>query len=280
MKEETRSGRSAGLRWEALLVAILIAACTSAVGYRAWAQCSPGEEESPRGRTAGRYVEAVEQGLTCYPAQMSATEGRWTFLLRGAGAFAIEGGRLVVDDSEYPAARLSYPTPGSVLVDFEYPALSADETAELVVESEGQTSANFAIRVVRPTEVSRDRRQPNRVRVQLRSWTLIYPLHGFGRDRKIDGRRIEEVAGDEEFLGILMDLGIEKIRKVISRYAEDDSVHWDNRYQRENILGGKQLRQYLMFFDPERSEAAYKEIFLAFPQVEGAFVNEDRNRGR
>ena len=40
-------------------------------------------------------------------------------------------------------------------------------------------------------------------------------------------------------------------------------------------MGGKQLRQYLMFFDPERSEEALKEIFLGFPQVEDAFVNRE-----
>ena len=64
----------------------------------------------------------------------------------------------------------------------------------------------------------------------------------------------------------------------MSRYAEDDSIQWDARYLREQVYAGKQLRQYIMYLDPDRSEAAYREIFLAFDEVEGAFLNRDHRK--
>ncbi|MBD3236954.1 MAG: hypothetical protein GF330_09640 [Candidatus Eisenbacteria bacterium] len=258
----------------ALLPALLMAGMGAAA---ADSGCGPAPEEAPRRSLEGRSVASPDLALTCYPAQIASTEGQWTFLLRGGEAFAVEEARLVVPTGEIPA-ELDYPTPQAVLVELTYKRLPIGATAQLVVRLQDGRTTRFELPTVVGTAVPPDRRQPDRIRVQLAPWTLIYPLHGFGRGSSVDGRAVDELAGDEAFLGLLRDLGIPKVRKVLSSYAEDDSVHWDESKKREILYSGRHLRQYLVFIQEGRSELAHKEIFLAFPQVEEAFVNEDRSR--
>ena len=219
---------------------------------------------------------SADPALACYPAQISSSEGQWTFLLRGAEAYAIEQARLILPD-DVLAGELSYPTPQAALVELSYRRLPIGAAATLEVRMQDGRPARFEIPVVMGAAVPPDRRQPDRVRLQLAPWTLIYPLHGFGRGSSVEGRTVAELAGDEEFLELLRDLGVPRVRKVLSTYAEDDSVHWDESKKREILYGGKHLRQYLVFIPEGQSELAHREIFMAFPQVEEAFINENRS---
>lgn len=239
--------------------------------------CAPAPRRDSRGSHEGRFVVSTDVDLTCYPALISSSEGQWTFLLRGAEAYSVEQAQLVVQ-SDVLQAELDYPTPQSVLVELTYRRLPIGATAVLEVRLQDGRTTRLEVPVVMGAAIPPDRRQPDRVRLQLTPWTLLYPLHGFGRGSGVDGRTVAELAGDEEFLSLLRDLGVPLVRKVLSRYAEDDSVHWDKSKKRENLYDGKHLRQYLVFTQEGRSELAHKEIFRAFPQVEDAFINEDRSR--
>jgi hypothetical protein len=223
-----------------------------------------------------RFLKAEGVDLTCYPARLHASEGRWSFLLRGKGTLAVESAALVIGDARIPATRIAYPTPNAAIVDVQYPQQTPGGSAELVLSGADPVRevARFRNEVAAWPELPPVRRQRALVRLQLRPWVIFYPLHG----SELKDRGLAELAGDESFLAVLRDLGLERIRKAISRYAEDDSVHWNETYQREDMLGGDLLRSYLLDIDPQRSELAYKEIVLAFPQVQMAFINEDKSK--
>jgi len=268
-----RGRRATGPLWTGLMIAALLAAGPAL--SRAGAECPPEEAAAAPESVAVGFATAAGTDVVCYPAVISAGEGNWTFLLRGGDAYKVNAVRLIAADTEVAARRLTYPTPGAALADFTYAPLAAQTSVHLAARYASGAEAVYEIRVEPATVPPPDRRQPDRVRVQLQPWTLVYPLHGFGRDGGIKGRGLQELSGDEGFLRLLADLDIKQVRKVLASYAEEDSVHWDERNQRELIYGGTHLRQYLMMIDPERSEAAYMEIFFAFPQVEAAFVNEN-----
>ncbi len=241
-------------------------------------ECPSAPEGEGRGRADAACILIEGTDLVCYPSVLHSREGRWTFLLRGNGAFEIDHARLDVAGAEYPTTRLAYPSPSAVLIDFEYPLLQVRETAHLILEMSGRELARVPVPVTRGEKIPPARRQKHLVRVQMRPWTLLYPLHGFRGDHNVKDRQVVEIAGDEEFLAVLHDMDIRRIRKVIARHAEDDSIRWDPRFHRENVYHGEQLRQYIMYIDPNRSEAAFLEIFLGFEQVQGAFINEDRSK--
>lgn len=229
---------------------------------------------------AGRFLRAASVDLTCYPARMSGEEGRWTFFLRGKAVLQVSEARLVAGERTIPAVRIDAPTPYAVLVDFEYEPLPAGTTAELVLAGEEGELARFAVPVVPQGEAPPEFRQPHLIRVQLKPWTLDYPLQTPNARGQVEPRHIDELGGDEQFLRLLRELGISRVRKGLPRFAEGDSIHWDERLQRDQIFSSHYLRQYLFFLDERRSEDAFKEIFLAFPQVEAAFINTDRAKLR
>lgn len=250
------------------LAGLLILVTTAAV---AGAQAPPPAAEAPL-----RCLKAPGIDLTCYPARLLGVERRWTFLLRGRGALEIEGAVLEIDGAPNPAARIAYPTPNATVVDFTFAPHPADGSAQLILlgASPEKEIARFTIAIQAWPEPAPERRQSGLVRLQLKPWTLLYPLHG----TELKDRALVDITGDPQFLGVLQDLGIERLRKAVSRYAEDDSLHWNPQYQREDELGGDVLRTYLLITDPQRSEVAIKEIMLAFPQVEKAFVNADLSK--
>jgi hypothetical protein len=227
---------------------------------------------------AARSIKSAEVDLTCFPALMSNAEGRWTFFLRGGAAFQIKGARLHVAGQEYPATRIDFPTPNSALVDLEYGPLPPASEAQLVLEGASGELTHFTVAVVPPSVPPAALRQRHLIRVQLRPFALDYPLHSPSPEGAVQFRRVSELGGDPQFLMLLQELGIERVRKALSRYAENDSIHWNATLKREDVIGGPYLRQYLLFLDEARSEDAFKEILLAFPQVEGAFVNSDRSK--
>ncbi len=230
--------------------------------------------EAPDARPCSVKAENVD--LTCYPGQIWPGEKRWTFFVRGPRAFSIDAAKLYSRGTGVAAMRISAPTPRAVLIDFEYPPIELGTTVQLSVEAEGKELARFPIAVTAATDVRAEFRQQHLVRLQTRPYMLTYPLHGSMANDPVKDRRLDELTGDREFIGLLKELGIERIRKVIPRYAEGDTVHWNERLAREDILGSKELRQYLIYLDPDRSEAAFKELFKAFPQVEASFINVDR----
>jgi hypothetical protein len=256
------------------LACLLILVTTTAI---AGAQTLPAAAPpSPAGETPARFLKASGIDLVCYPARLLGVEGRWTFLLRGRGTLGVEGAILEVSGVRNPARRIVYPTPNAAVIDFTFAPQSASGSAQLILldQPKGKEIARFAIAVESWPEPATARRQSGLVRLQLKPWTLLYPLHG----TEIKDRALVDITGDPQFLGVLQDLGIEHVRKAVSRYAEDDSLHWNAQYQREDALGGDILRTYLLLTDPQRSEVAIKEIMLAFPQVQKAFVNADLNR--
>jgi hypothetical protein len=188
----------------------------------------------------------------------------------------MEGAALETGKAPIVAWRLVYPTPNSAVIDFKYDPLPPGQSIQLVLYGSPKSKeiARFPISVESWPEPPVGRRQSGLVRLQLKRWTLLYPLHGM----EIKDRALADLAGDPQFLGVLQDLGIDRVRKAIGRYAEDDSLHWNAQFQREDALGGDVLRTYLLIIDPERSEVAIKEIMLAFPQVEKAFVNADLSK--
>jgi hypothetical protein len=256
------------------LACLLILVTTAAI---AGAQAPPAAAPPPpAGETPARFLEAPGADLTCYPARLLGVEGRWTFLLRGRGTLAVEGAILEVGGVRNPATRIVYPTPNAALIDFTFASQSANGSAQLILldQPKGKEITRFTIAVESWPEPAATRRQTGLVRLQLKPWTLLYPLHG----SEIKERALADIAGDPQLLGVLQDLGIERVRKAVSRYAEDDSLHWNAQFQREDALGGDVLRTYLLLTDPERSEVAIKEIMLAFPQVQKAFVNADLSK--
>jgi hypothetical protein len=250
---------------------LLILATTIAI---AGAQAPPPAATPPATSAIVRFLKAPGMDLTCYPARVLGAEGRWTFLLRGRGILEVETATLELGGTRNAAVRIAYPTPNAAVIDFRYGPQPPGQTAHLVLYGSSEKEvARFAIAVESWPEPPTARRQRGLVRLQLKRWTLLYPLHGL----EMKDHSLLELAGDAQFLSVLQDLGIERVRKAIARYAEDDSLHWNETYQREDALGGDVLRTYLLLTDPERSEVAIKEIMLAFPQVEKAFVNADLN---
>jgi hypothetical protein len=268
------------LVWLGSLAAALIVAGLLGGPTPARAQCPEPKDTTPRDPSTIGGEQVPGMDLVCFPSKLHANEGKWTFFLRGPDVLDVTGGYLIAGRRRHSHTRLNFPTPRSALIDFTYPALQVGDTAELVLEQDGRERGRLSIAVTRGDRVRPERRQRALVRLQLQPWTLLYPLHGFSGDRGTTERKLAEIAGAEEFLAVLQDLGIERLRKVMSRYAEDDSVHWDPRFLREVIYNGEHLRQYLVYFDPDRSEAAFKEIFLCFSEVEKAFINEDKSRKR
>jgi hypothetical protein len=268
------------LSWLSSLAVLLIGAGLLIGPTPARAQCpepSGGTQRDPSSM-GGERVAGLD--LVCFPKELHATEGKWTFFLRGADALDVTGGYLLAGQHRHPHTRLDFPTPRSALIDFTYPALQVGDAVELVLERDGRELGRLPVAVTRGDRVRPDRRQSALVRLQLKPRTLFYPLHGFHGEKGVQDRRLADISGAEGFLTLLQDLGIERLRKVMSRYAEDDSVHWDARFLREVIYHGEHLRQYLVYFDPDRSEAAFKEIFLCFAEVERAFINEDKSKRR
>jgi hypothetical protein len=256
------------------LACLLILVTTAAI---AGAQAPPpASAPSPARETPVRFLKASGIDLTCYPAHLLGVEGRWTFLLRGRGTLSVEGAILEVGGVQNPAARIAYPTPNAAVIDFTFTPQAEDGSAQLILldQPKGKEIARFTIAIESWPEPAPGRRQLGLVRLQLKPWTVLYPLHG----TEVKERALADLTGDPQFLGVLQDLGIDRLRKAVSRYAEDDSLHWNPQFQREDALGGDILRTYLLLTDPQRSEVAIKEIMLACPQVQKAFVNADLNK--
>ncbi len=226
-----------------------------------------------------RFLTADNVNLICSPAVIHGTEGKWTFLIKGPTSYQITEAVLSGSGSEYPSTRIETPTPGSAMIDFEFPTLDEGQHFELTIRDKTSEMARFTILVTAGHKVKPSDRQKALLRVQLSPWTLLYPLHGFrGEGRRIPHREVDELVGDDDFIAALRAMGVERLRKIMSRYAEDDSMHWDKRFERYNYYRGTQLRSYIFHVDSLRSEAAYKELFLSLPQVEKAFINEDRKK--
>jgi len=273
-------GRTPRVRWFIALIVLGMAAVE--VSRTLAADCGP-SSPSPARKDTGevRAQRAGDLELTCFPAKLYALEGRWTFLLSGRDALRVDGAQLELGGTPYPVRRLTHTTPVSVLLDFEYPRASLGGQAELVLHGGGREIARVPITVARTASVPPERRQDDLVRVQMKPGVILYPLHGFRGDG-IMQRSIEDLGGDESFRFLLQELQITGLKKILSKYAEDDSVQWDSRYLREEIHPGTQLRQYIFYVDTDRSEAAYREILLAFEAVENAFLNHDyrKSEGR
>jgi len=226
-----------------------------------------------------RFLVASDNDLTCAPSVIHGTEGRWTFLIQGPASISINRAVLVDKGIEYPAVRIETPTPRSAMIDFEFSILNEGDDVDLMLYDGSNEPTQFKIRVVPGHKVKPSERQLGLVRVQLSPWTILYPLHGFrGEGRRVPHREVADLEGDSEFIGSVKAMGIETLRKIMSRYAEDDSMHWDDRFERYNHYRCTQLRSYIFHVDSLRSEAAYKELFLSLPKVEKAFVNEDRKK--
>ena len=105
-----------------LIVGSALLLLLSLTGPPGRAGCPPAEG-SKRGVVEGRCVVAENRDLICHPALLSATEGIWTFLIRGADAYRISGAELKVAGASHEAVRLDYPTPAE-------PAIWTGETAD------------------------------------------------------------------------------------------------------------------------------------------------------
>ncbi len=268
----TRGTRPGARRLLALLV-LLVAGGEASRTLAA--DCGPSVSPPTRKDTGEvRAQKAGDLELTCFPAKLYALEGRWTFLLSGRDALRIDGARLELAGDAYAPQRMTQTTPVSVLLDFTYPKVSPGGQANLALLSGGREIARVPIAVALTASVPPERRQDDLVRVQMKPGVVLYPLHGFSGDG-IMQRSIDDLGGDEAFRFLLHELQITGLKKILSRYAEDDSVQWDSRYLREEIHPGTQLRQYIFYLDADRSEAAYREILLAFDAVEDAFLNQD-----
>jgi hypothetical protein len=250
--------------WVGLGVVLLLAASVAA------------QPPAPPAAPAPRFLTAPGLDLTCYPGRMLAEEGRWTFLLRGRATLDVESAALELGGVRTPAERILYPTPNAAVIDVKYTPSSNRGQATLVLYGapKAKEIARFTISVDSWPEPQVGRRQLGIVRLQLKPWTLLYPLH----QGEVKERTLPELAGDPQFLSLLQDLGVTAVRKAIARYAEDDSLHWNEQFQRQDELGGDVLRTYLLLTDPSHSEVAIKEIMLAFPQVQKAFVNADLSK--
>jgi hypothetical protein len=235
----------------------------------------PAQPATPPVAPAPKFQTAPGLDLTCYPGRMLAEEGRWTFLLRGRATLDLESAALELGGVRTPAERILYPTPNAAVVDVKYAPSANRGRATLFLSGPSKKEiARFTIPVDSWPEPQLGRRQIGLVRVQLKPWTLLYPLH----ESEVKERTLPELAGDPQFLSLLQDLGVKAVRKAIARYAEDDSLHWNEQFQRQDELGGDVLRTYLLITDPGNSEVAIKEIVLGFPQVQKAFVNADLSK--
>ena len=217
------------------------------------------------------YVQSTAMGIVCQPARIACDEGAWTFFLRGPGILSVTAARLKVGSAQFVAARLTMPTPRGLLIDFKLPALAEGAQADLILLNGNKEFGRLPIAISGPASVPVGHRQPDFVRLQLREWTLHYPLQPAGATPL----KLEEIGGDEDLRARMQEMDIRGVRKIMSSIVEGDTVQWDERNHRENVYGAKQLRMYLMYVDPGRSQEAYREIFRAYPQVEQAWVNED-----
>jgi hypothetical protein len=247
-------------------------------------QCADPPADTGESQLAGsaRILRAAELDLSCRPSILHAREGQWTFFLEGSDAFSITRGELVLADRVFAAAAMRRPTPHSLLLDFTYPPVPLGAAAALRLYTRGaeHPAVEFELTVTPSLEVEPENRQPDLVRVQFERGAVEYLLHGLGASDPVRERYVDELSGDPELLRTLRAMGIHRLRKVMPRYAEDDSIHWDPRYLRDIVYRGTQLRQYVLFLDEDWSEAAYKEILLGVPRVEKAFVNEDKSKTR
>ncbi len=228
--------------------------------------------------SAGKSLKATGVDLTICPGRINAEEGNWTFFLRGKAAIGVTGARLVAGAKEYAAGPIAYPTPNSALVDFRYDPLPIGDTVQLVFTGNAGEIARFSIPAIPPGEAPPEYRQRHLIRVQLRPYTLVYERHSAGPGDPIQYRLVRDLGGDEQFLTLLRELAIERVRKTLPRFTELDSVRWDPGMKREQVIDTKYLRQYLIYLDEARSEDAFLEIFLCFPQVQGAFINVDQKK--
>lgn len=258
-------------------LAVLLLGMTAGFGLTGAyaADCGPGAPEA-KGKAAGevRGQQVGDLALACYPAKLLALEGAWTFLLSGRDVLRIDDARLEVGGTRLKSERLTYSSPTSLLIDFVYSGLRPGGTAELVLLGGRQEIGRVPIAIGAAAAVPAERRQENLVRVMMKRGVILYPLHGFGGDGIVQ-RSVDDLGGDESFKTLLRQLEITGIKKILAEYAEDDSISWDERYLRDKVTPGVQLRQYLLYFDPTRSEAAYREILLAFDAVEDAYLNQD-----
>ncbi len=259
------------------LAVVLPLGLVAALGLtRAWAaDCGPGAPEA-KGKEEGevRGQQVGDLALACYPAKMLALEGAWTFFLTGRDVLKVDGARLEAGTTRLKPQRLTYSSPTSLLIDFTYANLQPGGKAQLVLLGGRKEIGRVPIAIGAAPTVPMERRQDDLVRVMMKKGVILYPLHGFGGDGVVQ-RSVDDLGGDEAFKDLLRQLEVSGVKKVLSEYAEDDSVRWDDRYFRDKITPGVQLRQYLFYLDPARSEAAYREILLAFDAVEGAYLNQD-----
>jgi len=256
-----------GLAWLVFVAAAPRAACEDC------ADCPPGEGAAADTLPLTATVASID--LTCYPARIATNEGHWSFLLRGRATLDLVGAYLHTSGGNFAAGEIRYPTPNSAILDFEYPEL-VGSMVELVLEGPDAELARLPIYVSGPIDIPPEDRQTGIVRLQLEEGTILYPLHvGPGGDR-VEYRTLDEVSGSQEFLGALRDLGIDRLRKVMSRFAEGDTVQWDETNYRELHYGATHLRSYLVYLEPSQSEEAYRQILRGFPHVEAAFLNEVR----
>jgi hypothetical protein len=228
--------------------------------------------------SAGRPIKVTGVDLTVFPGRINAYEGNWTFFLRGKGAIGVTAARLLAGGKEYPAGPIENPAPNSALVDVRYDSLSVGGTAQLVLTGGAGEIARVSMPIIPPGEAPPEYRQRHLVRLQLRPYTLAYEQHTAGPDDPIQYRLVKDLGGDEEFLSLLREMAIQRVRKTLPRFTELDSVRWDVGLKREQVIDTKYLRQYLIYLDEARSEDAFLEIFLCFPQVQGAFINLDRTK--
>ncbi|MCK4413860.1 MAG: hypothetical protein KAY32_09965 [Candidatus Eisenbacteria sp.] len=243
------------------------------VGCQDCADCPPGE--GAPADTLPFTVTAEALDLTCYPARIASDEGHWSFLLRGRATLDLVDAHLHTSVGDFAAAGIRYPTPNGAVVDIEYPEL-VDTMVDLVLEGPDAELARLPIHVFGPVDIPDEDRQSGIVRLQLEEGTILYPLHVGPGSSLVEYRTLAEVTGDEGFLGALRDLGIDRLRKVMSRFAEGDTVQWDPKNYRELHYGAKHLRMYLVYLDPSQSEEAYRQVLRGFPHVEAAFLNEVR----
>ncbi len=233
--------------------------------------------------SGGALSVAVEGwDLICRPALIHEREGNWTFYLSGRDILRFTRGELVLGSKRYRARNLETPTPTALLLDFTYEPVALGTSAHLELFSGGAGSATVSIPliVVPGLAVEPENRQPALVRAQIRAGDVQYILHGIRGGDPVKNRHLDEFPCTPELHAALQGIEIERIRKVMPRYAEDDSTQWDGRYLRELHYRGTQLRQYILYLEEGRSEAAYKEIVLGLPGVEKAFVNEDKSKTR
>lgn len=228
--------------------------------------------------SAGKPLVATGVDLTVYPGRINGEEGNWTFFLRGKAALGVTGARLVTGEKEYVAGPIEYPAPNAALVDFRYDPLPIGRAVQVTFTGDAGEIAHFSVPVIPPGDAPPEYRQRHLVRLQLRPYTLAYELHTAGPNDPIQYRLVQDLGGDEQFLKLLQELAIERVRKTLPRFTELDSVRWDEKLNREQVIDTKYLRQYLIYLNEARSEDAFKEIFLCFPQVQEAFINLDRTK--